>query len=201
MVSLSSNQRHHIAQRLLAIISFWGLGVAVGSYFGFFSAFPLPWFALLVAMGITIPVAIYYRNSSFRAYIQGLHLNSLTLFHVWRIPAALTFFYYGSQHLLPSTFVQNAAWGDLAAGLLVIVVLALPKNTWKYWGFHLFGLADFVIAVGTGLTFSLLQVPMMETIATFPVALIPLFGVGISGASHIMALDSLARQTRKPRSV
>jgi hypothetical protein len=201
MVSLSSNQRHHIAQRLLSVISLWGLGVAVGSYFGLFSTFLLPWFALLVAMGITIPVAIYYGNSSFRAYIQGLHLNYLTVFHIWRIPAALTFFYYGNQHLLPSTFVRNAAWGDLAAGLLVLVVLALPKSTWKYWGFHLFGLADFVTAVGIGLTFSLLQVPTMETIATFPVALIPLFGVGISGASHIMALDILARQTRKLRSV
>ncbi|MEA5467208.1 hypothetical protein [Leptothoe sp. PORK10 BA2] len=118
MVSLSSNQRYHMAQRLLFIISFWGFSVAVGSYFGLFSTFPLPWFALLVGMGIVTPLVLYYGNSSFRAYIQGLHLNYLTLFHIWRIPAALTFFYYGSQHLLPSTFVRNAAWGDLAAGLL-----------------------------------------------------------------------------------
>jgi hypothetical protein len=149
MTSLSSNQRRHIAQRLFSIISFWGIGVAVGSYFGLFSIFPLPWFALLVAMGITIPLTVYYENSSFRAYTQGLHLNYLTLFHIWRIPAAITFFYYGSQNLLPSIFVQNAAWGDLAAGLLALVVLALPNRTWKYWGFHLFGLADFVVAVGT----------------------------------------------------
>ncbi len=48
MVSLSSHQRHHIAQRLLSIISFWGFSVAVSSYFGLFITFPLPWFALLV---------------------------------------------------------------------------------------------------------------------------------------------------------
>lgn len=199
MVSLSLNQRHQIAQRLLFIISIWVLSVGVGSYFGLFRTFPLPWFALLVAIGITLPLAIYYGNPIFRTYIQGLHLNYLTLFHVWRIPAALTFFYYGSQHLLPSTFVRNAAWGDLAAGLLVIVVIALPKSNWKYWGFHILGLADFVTAVGTGLAFSLLQVPMMETIATYPIVLIPLFGVGISGASHVMALDILVRQTGKVR--
>lgn len=111
MVSLSLNQRDRISKRLLSTISIWGLGVGVGSYFGLFSTFLLPWFALLVAMGITIPLAIYYGNSIFRAYIQGLHLNYLTLFHIWRIPAALTFFYYGSQHLLPLTFVRNAAWG------------------------------------------------------------------------------------------
>lgn len=197
MVSLSLNQRNQIAQRLISIISIWGLGVGVGSYLGLFSTFPLPWFALLVAIAITAPVTIYYRNSTFRAYIQGLHLNYLTVFHLWRIPAALAWFYYGSQHLLPETFVRNAAWGDLVAGLLVVPVLMLPNHRWKYWAFHLFGMADFVVAVGTGLTFSLLQVPMMNTVTTYPVALIPLFGVGISGASHIMALDLLARHKAK----
>ncbi|GAB4144924.1 MAG: hypothetical protein Fur0046_22420 [Cyanobacteria bacterium J069] len=199
MTALSSNQRDRLARRFFSAISLWGLSVAISSYVGLFSLFPLPWFALLVALGITLPLAIYYRNSSFRAYIQTLHLNHLTLFHIWRIPAAFIFFYYGSQQWLPSTFVRNAAWGDLAAGLLVFVLLALPKSTWKYWGFHLFGLADFVTAVGTGLVFALMQVPTMETIATFPVALIPLFGVGISGASHIMALDILVRQSSRWR--
>lgn len=197
MVSLSLNQRNQIAQRLISIISIWGLGVGVGSYFGLFSTFPLPWFALLVAIAITAPITIYYGNSTFQAYIQGLHLNYLTVFHLWRIPAALAWFYYGSQHLLPETFVQNAAWGDLVAGLLVVPVLMLPNHRWKYWVFHLFGMADFVVAVGTGLTFSLLQVPMMDTLTIYPVALIPLFGVGISGASHIMALDLLARHKAK----
>lgn len=81
--------------------------------------------------------------------------------------------------------------------MLVLPILMLPRNRWKYWVFHLFGMADFVTAVGTGLIFTLLQVPMMETITTFPIALIPAFGVGISGASHIMALDILARGKAK----
>lgn len=194
MMTLSLTQRDRMTQRLLYTISLWGIGVGIGSYFGLFSLFPLPWFAMLVAMGMVTPLAFYYGNSTFRAYIQGLHLNYLTLFHIWRIPAALTFFYYGSQHLLPTAFVRDAAWGDLTAGLLVLLIFVLPKNQWKYWGFHLFGMVDFIVAVGTGLTFSLLQVPTMHAISTFPVALIPLFGVGISGASHIMALDILARR-------
>ena len=197
MVSLSLNQRNQIAQRLIFTIGIWGIGVGVGSYVGLFSTFPLPWFALLVAIGIMAPVMFYYTHPTFRAYIQGLHLNYLTLFHLWRVPAALVFFYYGSQHLLPATFVQNAAWGDLLAGLFVVPLLLLPNHHWKYWAFHLFGMTDFVIAVGTGLTFSLLQIPAMDTIATYPVALIPLFGVPISGVSHLLALDLLARLKAK----
>jgi hypothetical protein len=197
MLSLSLNQRHQITQRLLSTISIWGIGVGVGSYFGLFSTFPLPWFALLVAIGITVPTIIYYRNSTFQFYIQQLHLKYLTVFHLWRVPAALVFFYYGSQYLLPEPFVRNAAWGDLLAGLFVVPLLLLPNYRWKYWVFHLFGMTDFIIAVGTGLTFSLLQISMMDTIATYPVALIPLFGVPISGVSHIMALDLLARRKAK----
>ncbi|MGP1373757.1 MAG: hypothetical protein ACTS3T_13085 [Almyronema sp.] len=197
MVSLSSKQRHQIKRQLFLTLSIWGLGVAAGSYFGYLSRLSLPWLALLVVSGILWPVAVYYGTPTFRSYIQGLDLDDLTLFHLWRIPAAFVFFSYGHQHLLPADFVRNAAWGDLVAGLLVLVVWGLPKSNWKYWGFHLFGLADFVVAVGTGLTFSLLRVPMMETITTYPLALIPLFGVGISGASHLMALDILRQRHRQ----
>lgn len=197
MVSLSLYQRHQITKGLLSIISVWGITVGVGSYFRLFSTFPLPWFALLVAIGIVVPTIIYYRNWTFQAYIQQLHLNYLTVFHLWRVPAALVFFYYGGQNLLPETFVRNAAWGDLLAGLLVVPLVMLPNYRWKYWAFHLFGMVDFVLAVGTGLTFSLLQISTMDTIATYPIALIPLFGVPISGVSHIMALDLLARRRAK----
>ena len=64
----------------------------------------------------------------------------------------------------------------------------------RYWVFHLFGFADFVVAVGTGLTYFLLNDPRMSGIQTLPMALIPFYGVGISGASHIMAFDLLRRR-------
>ncbi len=49
------------------------------------------------------------------------------------------------------------------------------------------------MAIGTGLIFFLLNDPRMSGIQTLPMALIPLYGVGISGASHIMAFDLLRR--------
>jgi hypothetical protein len=107
----------------------------------------------------------------------------------------LVFFWYGAHDLLPETFVQNAGWGDFIAGLLALGVLLLPESRNRYWVFHIVGFADFVVAVGTGLTFFLLNDPRMSAIQTLPMALIPLYGVGISGASHIMAFDLLRRHS------
>lgn len=174
-------------------IGVWGLAVAIGAETGFFRSIYPPLIAPIVAAGIIMPVLIYATVGGFRRYIEALGLRTLTLFHIWRIPAAFVFFWYGSQGLLPETFVRNAAWGDLIAGLLALGVAFAPESRRLYLGFHLFGFADFLLAVGTGLTFTLLKDPLMGPIRDLPLALIPLFGVGISGASHLMAFDLLRR--------
>ena len=71
---------------------------------------PLP-----IALGIALPLLVYTRSEALQAYISAVDLRTLTLFNVWRVPAALAFFYYGAQGELPTLFVRNAAWGDLIA--------------------------------------------------------------------------------------
>jgi hypothetical protein len=107
--------------------------------------------------------------------------------------AALLFFYFGGLGLLPERFVLHAAWGDLIAGLAALGVVALPFAISRYLAVHLFGFADFLLAVGTGLYFTLVDPPAMDAIRSLPLALIPLFGVGISGATHIIAFDLMRR--------
>lgn len=77
--------------------------------------------------------------------------------------------------------------------MLALGVTLLPENRTRYLVFEIFGFADFVAAVGTGLTMFLLHDPRMASIQTLPLALIPFYGVGISGASHIMAFGLLRR--------
>jgi hypothetical protein len=149
--------------------------------------------APLIALGIIIPVAVYAISDGFRAYIAAVGLRPITAFHIWRIAAALVFFWYGEHNRLPEAFVRNAGWGDLIAGVLALFVVMLPENRSRYFIFHIVGFADFVVAVGTGLTLFLLNDSRMAAIQTLPMALIPLHGVGISGTSHIMAFDLLRR--------
>jgi hypothetical protein len=139
---------------------------------------------------------VYFRSSSFRSYIYSIDIRYLTIFHVWRIPAALGFFWYGAQGLLPEQFVFNAAWGDFIAGILAIIITFWVAKSQRrklqgYIAFNLFSITDFIIAVGTGLTFTLLQHPLMDNLKLFPMALIPLFGVPVTGALSLMAIHRL----------
>jgi hypothetical protein len=178
---------------LLTVLAIWGLAVAVAAQAGVYrTIYPLL-LAPIIALGIVVPVIAYAMSKGFRAYIEAIGLRPLTAFHIWRIAAALLFFWYGAHDLLPQVFVQNAGWGDLIAGLLALGVTLLPESRNRYLVFHIFGFADFVVALGTGLTLFLLSDPRMAGIQTLPMALIPLYGVGISGASHIIAFDLLRR--------
>ncbi len=180
-------------RRLITALAIWGLAVTVAAAAGFFRALPTPLIAPLVVLGIVAPVAIYAMSAGFRLYIEAIGLRSLTVFHILRIPAALLFFWYGAHDLLPQAFVSNAGWGDFATGVFALAVTLLPESRNRYLAFHLFGFADLVVAIGTALTFILLRDPRMDAVGTLPLALIPLYAVGILGASHLMAFDLLRR--------
>ncbi len=136
-------------------------------------------------------VSLYCSIRPFRFYVRSISFKHLTIFNVWRFPAGVLFLYFGVRGLLPPLFVRNAAWGDILAACLVPVVLMLPDGRNKYLWFQIIGFADFILAVGTGLTLNLLDTPTMNNIAELPLCIIPLFGVPITGSVHIMMLDQL----------
>jgi hypothetical protein len=183
------SRRGHIA--LAAVLGAWATAVAVAAQTGLLKMIYPPLIGPMVGVGIVAPTMAYFMSSRVRGYIEAIGLRPLTLMHIWRIPAALLFFWYGAQGLLPETFVRHAAWGDLIAGMIALTLLFIRPSRSAYWFMHLFGFADFLLAVGTGLTFTLMNDPRMSPIRELPLALIPLFGVGISGATHIMAFDLL----------
>lgn len=178
---------------LLIVLTVWGAAVAAAAHAGVYGRVAPVFLAGIIALGIVVPILVYGMSAGLRRYIERIGLRGLTAFHIWRIAAALVFFWYGANDWVPKSFVLNAGVGDLIAGLMALAVTVLPKSRNRYLVFHLFGFADFVVAVGTGLTLFVLNDPRMSGIQTLPMALIPLFGVGISGASHLMAFDLLRR--------
>ncbi len=121
----------------------------------------------------------------------------MLLAHSWRIPAAVTFWVAQANGQLPTLFVRNAAWGDFIAGMLGLAVALLWPRRTGFLVFHVIGFTDFVVAVGTGFALSLMGDPLMKAIETFPLAIIPLFGVGLSGASHLASFAQLAARRER----
>jgi hypothetical protein len=184
-------------KKIILVLIVWFAGVAVLTYAQILKLMPTIAFGVLVAGTIIGLLILYFKSRKLRDYISSLSYKNLTLLNIWRIPAGLMFLYYGSQNWLPETFVFNAGYGDILVGLITPLILFLPESVSKYVAFHVFGLLDFMIAVGTGITMTILQVPLMENIAGFPIALIPLFGVPITGLLHVAVLNRLQNERKK----
>jgi hypothetical protein len=183
---------------LLIAVVLWGALVIAASATGVLGALGqhfMPGFAILVVIGIVVPTVSYFSFPSVRHAVDAIGLRRLTLFHVWRIPAGGLFLYYASSGELPLLFGLIAGVGDVLAGLGAATLLKRQATETQLRRIHLFGFADFITAVGTGLTFTLMNDPLMVTLTTLPMALIPLFGVGLSGASHIIVLSQLKRSS------
>jgi hypothetical protein len=184
------------AALLAALCLVWAAIVIVAAASGVLAAIHLPVIGLIVAVTIVAPTLWYLASPRFQRFMDRIGHRRILMFHTWRIPAALLFFWYGAQGLLPPVFWILAGVGDLLAGAYAAWLLRRPTTDRDIFRFHVFGFADFVVAVGTGLTHTLLLDPRMAEIALLPMALIPLYGVGISGATHLMAFDMLRRQER-----
>lgn len=184
-----------VTRRLLFAVVFWLCVVVTIGYFGLGKAVPSLLRGPLVVAGILIPVLASAFNKAFRNEISRIPDATIVGFHAWRVLAGFAFLFYGGQGLLPIAFVRNAGYGDIAVAALVPLVLMLPESRSKYIGFHIFGLLDFMVAVGTGLYFTLVGNPLQENLFDFPLIVIPWFGVCLSGASHLIVLSRLLFST------
>lgn len=168
---------------------------------GHFAKVNTNFFAVTVVVATIALTLSYFYLPGVKRLAQRLGPYGLASFHVWRIPAALTFLYYGAQGWLPDIFVTLAGWGDMLAGVLAALVLLLPRKPRTILGFHLVGMTDFIIAVGTGIVLNAVAPASMSNVVYLPVALIPLIGVPVSGATHIASLHMLLAKDPAPEAI
>lgn len=182
---------------LLVVV--WGSVVGLSAATGVIQALPTPVVPLVLGALIAVPVGLYAQSARMTEVIMTEDLRWLTLFHVWRLPAGLAFLWYGAQGEIPSLFATTAGWGDVAAGVLSVGTVAmLPRcraavTRAGYVAFHVFGMLEFVVAVGTGFVFSVLGNPLMDAVRVLPLALIVFFGVPVTGSLGIATLHRLVR--------
>jgi hypothetical protein len=184
-----------------SVVAVWGALITVASLTGLLHQVPPFAVAPAIVIGMVAPSIWYFRSRELQALVAGIGLRRVTLFHLWRIGPALLIFWYGAHGLLPRVFVERAGGGDLVIGILAPLVVGLAPWRWAYGAFHVLGLADLLVAIGTAMALTMVSATAMQHIGDFPVALIPLFGVGITATTHAMAFDLLRRGKTVSRGV
>lgn len=191
-------QSFDAGRAILVVLSFWAVAISIAATQGWLTAMPTIGVPAITATGITLPMLAYLGIPAFRHWFERVGLKRLTLFHAWRIAAAGLFFVYGANGALPPRLVRDGGTGDLLAGLFALIVVALPFVRWRYWAVHLFGAADLIVAMGTGIYFSFTDPASMANVRLLPFALIPMFGVAVTFTAHLIAFDLLRRGVGLP---
>lgn len=194
------NLTSKIDRIILSVLVLWLFVVVLASYFGLARVVHPVLRASIVVSGIGVTMLLYFSFPLLRRTLDLIPDATIVALHGWRFLAGFAFLSAGRQGLLPELFVRNAGCGDIVVGMLVPFVLMLPEAGIKYIAFHVIGLADCLLAVGTGLYFTaLLRDPLMNNFFGFPFTIIPWFGVGLSGASHLIVLNRLVLSPKTKR--
>jgi len=162
---------------------------------------------LTVAGGTLLLLALSKFHEQFRSRLDSITTEQLICVHSIRAPIGAAFLVMASEGLLPRLFANRAGYGDMLTAILGLLAVALctalvnPRSrATVYIVWNLFGLADLLLAVGTGIYLAL-QIPdSMIWITRLPLLLVPTFVLPILFATHIIMLQRLVASRVSSRS-
>jgi hypothetical protein len=175
----------------------------LGSYQGGLGRLPTIQFGILVP--ILIGAALIWRSPAAGRILDAVPQQWLVGIQFYRVIGAIFVVLYAAGSL-PGTFALPAGLGDLAVGLLALIVAwryarapSQSAGLVRWW--NSFGVGDLVVALVAGIMtapspFQLLALDAPNTmIDAFPLVLIPVFVVPLSAILHIASLTKLHRDT------
>jgi hypothetical protein len=160
-------------------------------------------FAILVPLVIGLVVLL--RSQRMAAVLDAVPPSWLIGVQVYRVFGGV-FLLIWAQGGLPGAFALPAGAGDMLTGLLAAAVafrLRAPGGRAAAVAWNLLGIADLVVAVGTGFLTSpgrfqmlALEQPNLLTTA-YPLVMVPTFAVPLSLILHGLSLRQLRRMARR----
>lgn len=156
-----------------------------------------------IAISVVIPVAVflaaYGLSARFRGFVLAQDIRRLTMLQHWRV-VGFVFLPLYAFDVLPGLFAWPAGLGDVAIGLAATVIIARMDRDPAYVlspgfrRFHLLGLLDFAVAVGTaGLAVGAFPALIPGGITSapldvWPLNMFPSFGVPVFIILHLSVL-------------
>jgi hypothetical protein len=151
---------------------------------------------LAVAITAAAPIVVFSlwfaSSERFRKFVLSLNPRILTSAQVWRI-IGFAFLLLEARGVLPAIFALPAGYGDMFIGVTAFFAawrLANPDHRNAFIVWQLLGIADLVVAVGTGTTAGLLDPHgvSMAAMTVLPLSLIPTFLVPLFLIFHVICI-------------
>ncbi len=203
---LNSPIKPHMRQLAGAVLAFW---LALAFWLGAAGILVTPPGAppIRLLLGVLMPIAMFlvafWTWPSFRNLVLAADLRLLIGTQAWRF-AGFGFLGLYAAGLLPAYFAWPAAVGDMTVALTApwLVIALFRRSDFAgssaFIAWNVFGILDFIIAVGMGAVAPILlpgltgtTTPQMATMAPMthlPLVLIPTYAVPMFTIFHLVAL-------------
>jgi hypothetical protein len=198
-------QRRQIVRSAAALLFGWlALYLILGSL-GIFQAGPdrkVPVIAFAILIPIIAGIWMIRSSSVMREVLRAVPQQWMVGVQAYRGLGSIFLILYGWR-LLPGVFALPAGFGDTLVGVTALLVAALyvtgsPNRDWLVAAWNLLGIADLVIAVGTGFLsapgpaqlFSFAAPNVL--VGAYPLVMIPIYAVPLSIVVHAASLTRLA---------
>jgi len=183
------------ARLMLWLIGVWFLVSLTGSALGLFKN-NTRGFGSAVAIAAAAPILLFVvwfaASASFRAFLMSLDPRVLTALQTWRM-IGFVFVLFEAHRLLPAMFAYPAGFGDILIGATASLVawqLGTPRYRNAFAAWQILGIADLVVAVGTGTLSRVLEpngIPMTP-MTVLPLSLVPTFLVPLFLMFHVVCI-------------
>jgi hypothetical protein len=146
---------------------------------------------------IAAGVVAYARGGELRRVADDVDLRWPILVHAVRAPIGAFLLVEMSRDVLPALFANRAGPGDIAVGLLALVVAAVPTRRAIVAAWCVLGIADLALAFGTAqYLFFVVGDTRMTVVGHLPYTLLPAFIVPVMVLSHLLVLRRLRASSR-----
>lgn len=180
------------------ILAVWLLIVAVVGLSRVYDSAPPQAVGATIVSGTVLFLLLSRFYAAFGAWLDGVSIETMICWHAIRAPIGAAFLVMASQEMLPALFATRAGYGDLFAAALGIAALTFvrfansrraKKLTFAVW--NLFGLADLMLAVGTGIYLGFTVTDSMTQIARLPLLIVPTFVLPLLFGTHFIMLKRI----------
>lgn len=152
-----------------------------------------PFLVPIVALGtIATCVVVYSRGGELRRLGDEIEPRWPILLHAVRAPIGVLILLDASRGVMPALFANRAGPGDIAVGVLAVVVALVPMRRAMVAAWCALGIADLVLAFGTAqyLLF-VAKDERMRMVGELPYTLLPAFVVPVMILTHLLILRRL----------